>query len=378
MKPFTSLVLVCICVATAVHAQTNLWQNSGNIGIGTTNPGAKLDVVGNIRSSGGIVSTASSAGGLFMGYGGGLDGSSYQLFALYADTSNGLYFDAPRDGAGNKVDIQFNWRGGGSPGLLIKGGSGNVGIGTGSPIGKLDVSTNAASDNALVLSSSRGFAENRNWRVSLDQNVEGQLEIAPSTTKGGNVFTNTALAISNAGNVGIGTIAPGARLSIRGDGSVDPLQLSDGTRSFRIGPSVGSSQGFNIYDDTAAAVRMRIDNGGNVGIGTTTPSHKLTVNGTVRAKEVIVDTGWSDYVFADDYKLASLADVESHIKTTKHLPGVPSAQEVAEKGVSVGDMQAVLLAKIEELTLHVIAQEKRLNGQQAEIVALKAENARLK
>jgi hypothetical protein len=124
---------------------------------------------------------------------------------------------------------------------------------------------------------------------------------------------------------------------------------------------------------------MRITTSGNVGIGTTSPTEKLSVNGKIRAKEVIVETtGWSDHVFADSYQLQSLAEVEQHIKTEKHLPGVPSAQEVAERGVSVGDMQAILLAKIEELTLHVIQQEKRLDAQQSEIATLKAENIQLK
>ena len=93
------------------------------------------------------------------------------------------------------------------------------------------------------------------------------------------------------------------------------------------------------------------------------------MNGTVRAKEVVVETsGWSDYVFESGYRLASLTEVEKHIETEGHLPGVPSAKEVAEQGISVGEMQAKLLAKIEELTLHVIRQEK-------EIEKLKAQNA---
>ena len=125
---------------------------------------------------------------------------------------------------------------------------------------------------------------------------------------------------------------------------------------------------------------------GNVGIGTTNPVHKLAVNGTIKAKEIIVETtGWSDYVFADNYALAPLTEVEAHIKEHKHLPGIPSASQVAEQGVSVGDMQARLLAKIEELTLHQIAQEKRareqekrLANQDSRIEALEAENTRLK
>jgi hypothetical protein len=110
-------------------------------------------------------------------------------------------------------------------------------------------------------------------------------------------------------------------------------------------------------------------NTGNVGIGTTNPTQKLSVKGTVRAQEVIVDTGWSDFVFDESYKLKALSETEAFVKSEKHLPGIPSAKEVAENGISVGEMQAKLLAKIEELTLHQIAQEKKLQAQDEKIAA---------
>ena len=91
---------------------------------------------------------------------------------------------------------------------------------------------------------------------------------------------------------------------------------------------------FTIFEENSGAsqARFSILSNGGVGIGTTSPTHKLAVNGTIKAKEVIVETSvWSDYVFADDYVLAPLAEVEAHIKEHKHLPGVPSASEVSEK-----------------------------------------------
>ncbi|AHF90390.1 hypothetical protein OPIT5_09445 [Opitutaceae bacterium TAV5] len=104
---------------------------------------------------------------------------------------------------------------------------------------------------------------------------------------------------------------------------------------------------------------MRLNRDGKLGIGTTSPTHALTVNGPIRAKEVIVDTGWADDVFASDYRLASLKEVEAHIEQEGRLPGMPSAKEVAENGLSVGEAQSLLLRKIEELTLHVIRLEKK-------------------
>jgi hypothetical protein len=102
---------------------------------------------------------------------------------------------------------------------------------------------------------------------------------------------------------------------------------------------------------------------GNVGIGTSSPSEKLSVNGNISTKKLIVtQLGWSDYVFDTKYKLRSLSSLESFIKKHNHLPELPSAKEVAEKGISVGDNQALLLKKIEELTLYVIQQQKEINN----------------
>ncbi len=100
-------------------------------------------------------------------------------------------------------------------------------------------------------------------------------------------------------------------------------------------------------------------NQGNVGIGTSTPNAKLTVNGNIRAKEIKVETSnWPDYVFAKDYKLPSLQETEQHIKEKGYLPGIPSAEEVKANGVDLGEINAKLLKKIEELTLHLIGMKK--------------------
>ena len=114
---------------------------------------------------------------------------------------------------------------------------------------------------------------------------------------------------------------------------------------------------------------MTIKPNGSVGIGTENPSHKLSVNGTVRSKEVLVEASpWPDYVFADNYELKSLHYVADFISENGHLPNIPSAAEVEASGVALGEMNAKLLEKIEELTLYAIEQEQQ-NKQQQEVIS---------
>jgi hypothetical protein len=84
-------------------------------------------------------------------------------------------------------------------------------------------------------------------------------------------------------------------------------------------------------------------------------------NGKIWANEIEVSTdNWSDYVFDDEYRLPALTEVEVFINNNKHLPGVPSEKEVIEEGINLGEMDALLLKKIEELTLYVIELKKEL------------------
>lgn len=239
--------------------------------------------------------------------------------------------------------------------------SGNVGIGTTTPASNLHIVNSPLSPSSVlalesninsVLSSSISFRKSKNA-------VAGVLgPVSDYTWLGNMAFSGYDGAAHN--------LAAYIRVSVDGT----PVQ---GRVPARIDFATQSSAAAGTYP------RMRIAGNGNVGIGETNPQHKLAVNGTIKAREVIVETtGWSDYVFADDYRLAPLSEVESHIKTNRHLPGIPSATQVAEQGVSLGDMQAKLLAKVEELTLHVIAQEKHMLAQERRIAALESENASLK
>lgn len=101
---------------------------------------------------------------------------------------------------------------------------------------------------------------------------------------------------------------------------------------------------------------------GNVGIGTTdTKGYKLGVNGSVIATSVTVklNSAWPDYVFKSAYQLPSLTEVKSYIDQNQHLPEIPSAEEVEKNGQNLGEMNKLLMKKVEELTLYAIENEQK-------------------
>jgi len=130
-------------------------------------------------------------------------------------------------------------------------------------------------------------------------------------------------------------------------------------------PSTGIEQNLTTVINPV----MISDAVGNIGINTFNPdpNYKLAVNGQIRSKEIKVEAGWSDYVFDQDYALKSLKEVEKYINQNKHLPDVPSASDVKKNGVRVGETEALLLKKIEELTLYLIEKDKMINKQQGQI-----------
>lgn len=160
-------------------------------------------------------------------------------------------------------------------------------------------------------------------------------------------ISNSRLYISNTGGVGIGTTNPEAHLHVVG--------------SFR----QGGTGVFNIDGPGVVGGRLSVLENGNVGIGTTNPGQfKLAVEGKIGAQEVEVRApgqGWADFVFSEEYRLPPLQTVADYIAAHHHLPDVPSQAEVVARGYLLGEMDAKLLQKIEELTLYVLQQQQEIN-----------------
>ena len=200
------------------------------------------------------------------------------------------------------------------------------------------------------------------------------------------------------GAVGIGTLSPQQNLDVVGNAMargnlisvisnpniggtlqlINPAKTVNGTAStwqiYNMGGVYGNSLQFWAYDNLSCvpggmcANKFTIMDNGNVGIGVPNPLDKLGVNGNIRAKEVKVEAAnWPDYVFESGYQLVTLQELEAFINKNKHLPEMPSAAQVKENGIELGEMNKLLLKKVEELTLLLIQKDK-------EIIAEKSTN----
>jgi hypothetical protein len=126
--------------------------------------------------------------------------------------------------------------------------------------------------------------------------------------------------------------------------------------------SVWEDAGDGIYGGGFGTERFTVLPGGNVGIGTAVPDALLAVKGTIHAQQVKVDmNGWNDAVFYASYRLRPLDEVKAYVDRHHHLPEVPSEAEVLKNGQDLGQMNNILLKKVEELTLYVMKQQEQIN-----------------
>lgn len=322
--------------------------SNGNVGIGTTGtPNDKLEVVGNIRASGGVNASSLFTSGTLI---------ANQVFSnnLLGNKQNGMGQNMELGNA-NYTTLSFSadryrlYATATNTEVLSVLENGNIGIGRVNPISTLDV----------------------NGRITFNGNNENQLYLADPAPSNG-AATNT-------------TVLRGRQVDVFAS---DNVVLRSG---------LGTNDKISFM--TNGSEKMLINHDGNVGIGTDdTFGRKLAVNGNgafrnevdasefrvyTNGSEVIGDAGaspaWPDYVFEDDYNLLPLKEVEKHIEEKGHLPNIPSAKEVEEKGhFSLGVMNKKLLEKVEELTLYLIDQNKKLEKQGELIRKLEKQEERLK
>ncbi|MFH6966178.1 hypothetical protein [Flavobacterium sp. FlaQc-28] len=272
---------------------------------------------------------------------------------------------------------------------------GGVGIGTSSPIQLLDVRGNGVFEGAIISSVSgdiggeiiiqnqskttNGIA--KNWHIfNMTGGYGNSLQFWAYDNlgcAGGGLCSNRFTLMDN-GNVGIGTSNPLFKLDVNGVVNINSetdgggLRFNSATNSQNDSRNwIVSSDGYeygdlvfkssSTFSGVPSDVKLTIKSNGNVGIGVKIPTNKLDVNGTIHSKEVKVDmNGWSDFVFKKEYNLPTLEQVEKHIAEKGHLENIPSEDEVLKNGINLGEMNAKLLQKIEEMTLYMIEQNKQI------------------
>jgi len=342
-------------------------QSDGNIGIGTTNPGAPLHIA---REGSGITNNLIVAGGSHQA-GDGVQMDLWSWGPGYGAKIRAVNTASSPSELQPQLDFIITNVSHDTVGMSIKH-NGNVGMGTTNPAAKLHVWGNLDDTRIQIEKEGSGYAQ-------FGYDTTGSYIFERNASNPFRIYTGgqERMRFTSAGNVGIGTMNPGEKLAVN-SGSINPIASFLNTNSayseIFVGGSISSNgslvMGFNQNNDfgylgvcgddlIGAGQGLVIADGGNVGIGTTNPQSKLAVNGTITAQEVVVTLdGWADYVFEDDYQSMPLDELEQSIKKNKHLPGIPSAEEVAANGVNVGEMQVKLLQKVEELTLYVIELKK--------------------
>ncbi len=244
---------------------------------------------------------------------------------------------------------------------------GNIVVGTNNDgsFGKFTVHTpnnsdgiSQVSEGGIILNTNIGgvsaaFGTSTNHTLRLMVNGIGRLQMYPD----GKVVVGT----NNEGSFG--------KFTVNTPNNSDGVShISDGgiILSTRVG---GVSGGFGTFSNhimrifSNSIAVINIDPAGNIAMGTPDPlpGYKLAVNGSIKAKELVIETvGWPDYVFGENYHLMSLADIEKFIQLNHHLPNIPSASEIENSGIPVGEMQQKMMEKIEELTLHAIELNRRI------------------
>ncbi|HEV8513589.1 MAG TPA: hypothetical protein VGQ59_09935 [Cyclobacteriaceae bacterium] len=289
-----------------------------------------------------------------------LNGSGGRSMRIWTDSNNSYIYS---NGAGT------------SPIILNNGGS--VGIGTTSPSAGLDIFKSSTNDLALqVNSSGPGWGSGIQFKnTSANGKTYGFYSGQDGSFHLADVNNSIdRLAIGSNGYVGIGTTTPSSMLDIQSGPATSALRLQGGlpynTYYLDVTPFLRSSPwtvgySFNLKSSDGAWDNVLSMIGGNVGIGNNNPDAKLTVSGQVHAQEVkvTVNAPGPDYVFEKDYKLTSLEEIKNYIDQNRHLPEIPSAKEMEKNGVQLGEMNMLLLKKIEELTLYMIDIKKESNNQ---------------
>lgn len=256
--------------------------------------------------------------------------------------------------------------------FLFLSDNGNVGVGTKNPQAKLHIQDGTSQDANILLASTGTNKSVIQFRTNATNITVGSDNVMRFNATSMQFNPSSQMVVNGnfkvTGNIVLSGLS-GATTKILTIGSNGQLSTADIPETADNLGNHTATQNLNlngkkIVNGTAGTGGIFVSTNGDVGVNTNQPQAKLAVNGDVLAKEVrvsIASTNWPDYVFSSEYEMMSLGELEKYINEHRHLPGVPSAAEVDERGdIDLGAMNAILLQKIEEMTLRMIEMEKRM------------------
>lgn len=256
--------------------------------------------------------------------------------------------------------------------FLFLSDNGNVGVGTKNPQAKMHIQDGTSQDANILLASTGTNKSVIQFRTNATNITVGSDNVMRFNATNMQFNPSSQMVVNGnfkvTGNIVLSGLS-GATTKILTIGSNGQLSTADIPETADNLGNHTATQNLNlngkkIVNGTAGTGGIFVSTNGDVGVNTNQPQAKLAVNGDVLAKEVrvsIASTNWPDYVFSSEYEMMSLGELEKYINEHRHLPGVPSAAEVDERGdIDLGAMNAILLQKIEEMTLRMIEMEKRM------------------
>jgi len=345
-------------------------NNKGNVGIGLLNiaPAYRLDVKDSINDTlvARIVNRHANGKGLLV-VGGSLANNNTVFELQNAEANSNSLFSVL---SGGTVNI------GSGMSKITLGDAGCV-----APLWDcryIGFNAERTTDGSWTINSNSGRGDNGGGIIYTS--CAGDMNFVPIYTNnpaGGtrtlpddSIAKKIAFTIGKTGMIGIGTTNPQTQLEIRNNnGESKVLTYSPNAQMWVANSQYGYGMGVDaagkgyLYGNYNTPQPLMTFYNSNVGIGTTTPGdYKLAVAGKIHCTEVVVEalSSWPDYVFDKGYKLMPVKELEQYVTANKHLPGIPDAQTVSEKGVSVGEMNAQLLKKVEELTQYIILLNQRI------------------
>ncbi|NOW98753.1 hypothetical protein [Mucilaginibacter sp. SG564] len=271
--------------------------------------------------------------------------------------------------------------------LIIQSNNGGRGLANGAQL-EFVIPANTDGSNPWGQARIITVAGNGNTSDATGKMVLGTRRMFNKVGSGATWYYGDDITIDGGGNVGIGTTTPSASLTVdpQGPGGVVIGNSNTGAGGFTSlllkisAKQNGYSTIESIQSSGSTLGNLFLNpNGGNVGIGITdTKGYKFAVNGNVIATSVTVKAAgtWPDYVFKKDYQLRPLSEVKAYIDQNQHLPEVPSDQVIAKEGLNLGEMNKLLMKKVEELTLYLIDKDQKITDLQNQIDVIKKQIAK--